>query len=110
MYYIVLYGLLMCYLNEIIFWASFLTLPWAIDKFSDFQIMSKDMCATIDLLLTKRQQLMSAMTTLDKDKDSRQELRRNILLTMVNDTLSSLNDYDNDVTTMKKRALTLWKR
>ena len=69
--------------------------------------MSKDMCATIDLLLTKRQQLMSAMTTLDKDKDSRQELRRNILLTMVNDTLSSLNDYDNDVTTMKKRALTL---
>ena len=65
--------------------------------------MSKEMCATIDHLLTKRQQLMLAMTTLDKDKDSRQELRKNILLTMVNDTLSSLNDFDNDVTTMKKK-------
>ena len=42
--------------------------------------MSKDMCSTIDLFLTKRQQLMSAMATLDKDKDSRQEQRRNILL------------------------------
>ena len=65
--------------------------------------MSKDMCATIDLLLTKRQQLMVAMTTLDNDKASRQEHRRNILLTMVNDTLSSLNDFDNDVTASKKR-------
>ena len=65
--------------------------------------MSKEMCATVDLLLSKRQQLMLAMTTLDKDKDSRQELRKNILLTMVNDTLSSLNDFDNDVTTMKKK-------
>ena len=61
------------------------------------------MCSTIDLLLTKRQQLMSAMATLDKDKDSRQEQRRNILFAMVDDALSSLDDFDNDVTTIKKR-------
>jgi len=61
------------------------------------------MCSTIDLFLTKRQQLMSAMATLDKDKDSRQEQRRNILLSMVDDALSSLDDVDKDVTTIKKR-------
>ena len=38
-------------------------------------------------------------TTLDKDK----ELRRNILLTMLNDALSSMVDFDNDFTIIKKR-------
>ena len=46
---------------------------------------------------------MSAMATLDKDKDSRQEQRRNILLAIVDDALSSLDDFDKDVTTIKKR-------
>ena len=70
---------------------------------TNFQIMSQEMYSTITLLMKKRQQVEAAMANLDVDKVSRQEKRKEILLSMVEDVIASLDASDKEVVNERKK-------
>ena len=64
----------------------------------------------IERLLLKKQQVQSAMATLEMDKLSRQEKRKDILTSLVDNVLSSLDEADEAIVdNMKGEGLDIMK-
>ena len=72
------------------------------------EIMSLEMCSVIKKLLLKKQQVHSAMATFEMDMLSHQEKRKDILTSLVDNVLSSLDEADEAIVeTRRGKALIL---
>ena len=68
------------------------------------------MCSMIERMLLKKQQVQSAMASLEMDKLSRQEKRKDILTSLVDNVLSSLDEADEAIVdNMKGEGLDIVK-